>query len=380
MVVHARPDHSLRIPRPDLSQSLGTPNACTGCHADKPASWASDAIDAWFGADWRQHPQFAEALAAGRAGKADALPKLQHLAGDPEMPAIARASALDLLRGYEGGLATATEALSDADPAVRRAAVAVLERMRPGTRLAQVGPLLSDPVRSVRVEAARVLSSVPAADFEPALRARFEAALVEFRAVQEAALDMPGSHLNLAVLDENQSKPAEAVQHYLAALKLDPDFTAARLNLARLYSTIGQPQDAERILREGIARVPDQGDLHYSLGLLLAEQRRLGDAITALADAARLLPERPRVQYNYALALQQASRRPEAEIALLKAQGLAPNDRSIAYALAVFYSQDRRWFLAIPWAEKLVALDPTDPQARQFLAQLRASAQRDGSR
>jgi tetratricopeptide (TPR) repeat protein len=380
MVVHSRPDHSLRIPRPDLLQSLGTPNACAGCHADKPASWASEAIDRWFGADWRQRPQFAEALAAGRDGKPDALPKLQQLAGNAEMPAVARASALDLLRGYEGGVAAASEALGDPDPAVRRAAVAVLERMRPGTRLAQVGPLLSDPVRAVRVEAARVLSSVPVADFEPALRTRFEAALAEFRAVQEATLDMPGSHLNLAVLAENQGQPRDAVPHYLAALRLDPDFTPARLNLARLYSTIGQPQDAERILREGIARVPNQGDLHYSLGLLLAEQRRLGDAITALAEAARLLPERPRVLYNYALALQQAGRRPEAELALLKAQSLAPTDRSVAYALAVFYGQDRRWFLAIPWAEKLVALDPADPQAQQFLAQLRASAQRDGNR
>ena len=98
------------------------------------------------------------------------------------------------------------------------------------------------------------------------------------------------------------------------------------------------------------------------------------------SSTKRLLPERPRVQYNYALALQQTGRRPEAEVALLKAQSLTPTDRSVAYALAVFYSQDRRWFLAIPWAEKLVALDPADPQAQQFLAQLRASAQRDGSR
>ncbi len=35
MVIHARQDHSLRVPRPDLSQSLGSPNACTQCHTDK---------------------------------------------------------------------------------------------------------------------------------------------------------------------------------------------------------------------------------------------------------------------------------------------------------------------------------------------------------
>ena len=36
MVVDPRHDHSMRIPRPDLSVTLGTPNACNNCHRDKP--------------------------------------------------------------------------------------------------------------------------------------------------------------------------------------------------------------------------------------------------------------------------------------------------------------------------------------------------------
>ncbi|MGC4003762.1 MAG: cytochrome c3 family protein [Pirellulales bacterium] len=32
MVVHRRRDHSIRIPRPDLSVKLGVPNACNQCH------------------------------------------------------------------------------------------------------------------------------------------------------------------------------------------------------------------------------------------------------------------------------------------------------------------------------------------------------------
>jgi tetratricopeptide (TPR) repeat protein len=86
------------------------------------------------------------------------------------------------------------------------------------------------------------------------------------------------------------------------------------------------------------------------------------------------------VHYVKALALQRLGRRAEAEAALLKAQSLAPSDRATIYALAVFYAQDRRWFLAIPWAEKLVSLDPADPQAQQFLAQVRAGAQADPGR
>jgi predicted CXXCH cytochrome family protein len=381
MVVHSRPDHSLRVPRPDLSATLGTPNACTGCHSDKPASWAAEAVERWYGRERARDPHFAQAFAAARAGRAEAAPALDRLAGDADTPAIVRATALDLLRGYgEAVLPAAIQSLADADPAVRRAAVAALEGARPGTRLAQVGPLLSDPVRAVRIEAARVLSSVPLAEFDAAQRARFEQALAELVGAQKVSLDMPGAHLNLAAVAENQGRPAEAEAEYLAALKLDPDFAPARLNLARFYSVGGRPRDGERILRDGLARLPEQGELRYSLGLLLAEQNRLPEAAAELTQAARLLPDRSRVHYNQSLALQRLGRRTEAEVALLKAQSLSPADRAITYALAVFYAQDRRWFLAIPWAEKLVSLDPADPQAQQFLERVRTGAQADPGR
>ncbi len=40
MVVDWRADHSLRVPRPDLTLETGTPNACSQarCHNDKPDS------------------------------------------------------------------------------------------------------------------------------------------------------------------------------------------------------------------------------------------------------------------------------------------------------------------------------------------------------
>ena len=41
MVVDPRRDHSLRVPRPDLSAKLGTPNACNDCHANRDTRWAA---------------------------------------------------------------------------------------------------------------------------------------------------------------------------------------------------------------------------------------------------------------------------------------------------------------------------------------------------
>ena len=50
MVVDARRDHGMKIPRPDLTAVTGAPNACTGCHAAKSAAWAAAAAAGWYGA------------------------------------------------------------------------------------------------------------------------------------------------------------------------------------------------------------------------------------------------------------------------------------------------------------------------------------------
>jgi predicted CXXCH cytochrome family protein len=44
MVIDRRHDHSFRVPRPDISAKLGTPNTCKDCHTDKSAEWAASAI------------------------------------------------------------------------------------------------------------------------------------------------------------------------------------------------------------------------------------------------------------------------------------------------------------------------------------------------
>lgn len=93
MGVDRRRDHSLRIPRPDLSVRLGTPNACTDCHADRTAAWASAAIDRLHGARERP-PHYGEVLNAARGGDLAAAPELARLSQDPAQPAIVRATAL----------------------------------------------------------------------------------------------------------------------------------------------------------------------------------------------------------------------------------------------------------------------------------------------
>ena len=67
MVIHTRHDHSFRVPRPDLSVAIGTPNACTQCHRDRSDRWAADAAKAWWGDRAQREPPYGETIRpAGR--------------------------------------------------------------------------------------------------------------------------------------------------------------------------------------------------------------------------------------------------------------------------------------------------------------------------
>jgi predicted CXXCH cytochrome family protein len=371
MQIQARPDHSMRVPRPDLTVAIGTPNACNSCHDDKSAQWAADTVTRWFGAKQRA-PHYGQAFAAARNGEAGAAEALLAIVGDPSQPAVVRATALEPLRNLgDAGLNARIEATRDADGEVRATAAAGLDTLPASQRVPTLAPLLKDPLRAVRIAAARSLASLPADQFDARVRRDFDAALAEYIAAQSVALDMPGANLNLGALYESTGQPAQAEGHYQHALKIDPDFSPARANLSRFYSTQSRNSDAEKVLVEGLKRQPDQGELQYSLGLLLAEEQRLPEAVQALAKASALLPGQARVHYNLGLALQQTGQRQAAESALLKAQRIDPTDPATPYALAVLYAQNGQRDKALAAAEQLQSLRRGDAQAAQLLQRLR---------
>ncbi len=370
MVVDPRSDHSFRVPRPDLSVKLGVPNTCNDCHADKSSQWAAEAVVRWYGDD-RGGPEYASALAAGRSADPEAVGDLSSLAMDLTQPDIVRATAGELLQ-RQGPEATPVIAklAQDHDPLVRTTAAGGLDRLPPEDRVPAVAPLLSDPIRAVRMEAARVLASVPVEYFDGEQREAFESAIEEYRETQLANTDTPGAHQNLGIVAASMGEYEQAIESYRSALDIDPGFLPAQLNLATLYNQLGRNTEAEEVLRAAIRQSPDNGELRYSLGLLLAEENRLEDAARSLRQAAELMPSRARVRYNYALALQHLGRRGEAEQELLKAHEAQPNDPAIVNALVIFYVQQRRLDLALKYAWELVRLAPDQPGPRDMVERL----------
>lgn len=373
MVNDWRLDHSLRVPRPDLSRALGTPNACNApaCHDDKGVEWAVQHFTRWYGLT--QKPHYGPVLAAGRARSPDAAPRLVELARDRLRPVIVRATALELLRGYPGAETEAAlrEALGDEEPLLRAAAADTLEGLSPDQALKLFFPLLNDPARAVRLQAARHLAAVPAGAWPASKRAAYQKSLEELKRVYAFQADFPQGRYNLGNLyvDLGQTGPAEA--HYLKAIDFDSKFFPARMNLALLYNATGRNAPAELQYRAVLADYPANGEAAYSLGLLLAEERRTAEAEAWLRLAADRLPAMPRVHYNFGLLLQSLGKPGEAESALLRALALEPDDPDFLYAVALHYLQRQDWSRAECYADRLATRHPANPAGPALLDAIR---------
>ena len=342
MGVDYRPDHSFRIPRPDLSLALDTPNACSRCHVDKTVKWSVDAMGKWYGE--KKRPHYGTTLAAGRQQDPEALAALVRLATDRLYPDIVRATALSLASSYPNmvALEALKRALSDESAILRHTAVNRLAIPDPEQRMALVGPLLYDPVRAVRIEAARSLTAAGQHGLGPSLGQPYEKALAEYIRTMERTGDFAASRHNLGNLYADLGQMDRAIGHYRKAIAIDRLFYPAKVNLAMLYNAQGQKDQAEALLREVADEYPDLYEIKYSLGLLLAEKKAYDAAVIYLGDAAAGLPQRSRIHYNLALLLKQLNRKTEAESALNRALLADPGNPDYLYALAVLYMESGR--------------------------------------
>jgi tetratricopeptide (TPR) repeat protein len=370
MIVDGRRDHSLRVPRPDLSVAIGTPNACTGCHRDRPAKWAADVVERWVGG--RPRPaHYGGTLDAGRRDLPNAGRQLVSLLSDATAPAIVRATAVSLLRYRSVAAIQALErALTDPEPLVRLAAVGAADSLGLDSRLSLLGRLLDDPLRAIRIEAARALADAPAERLVPEQRAALDRGIAEYRRAQAINADRAEAHLSLGILADRRREWDTAQQAYERAISLDPTFVPAYVNLADHYRGRDQDERGEQLLGQGLARVPGAAALHHALGLLLVRRGRTAEALVALGRAAELAPGAARYAYVHAVALNSTGAGDRALSVLKRAHERHPGDPDILVALTTM-SRDRGDHMAArAYAGKLLQVAPELPEARQLAREL----------
>ena len=372
MVVDARRDHSLRIPRPDLSVKIGTPNACTNCHTDKSAQWALDSVDKWYGHTTEGFQHFAETLHAGEAGAPGAQQSLERLVADGEQPAIARATALSLLANFAPPPTNEAvrAGVGDEWALVRRAAAHALSNTDPATSANALAPLLGDPVRAVRIEAAEVLAGLPARNLPTNVAVALHRATDEYISSQQLNADRPEAHMNLGLLYARENQFDKAEQELKISLSLDPSFAPGAVNLADLYRAQNRDDEGERVLRDAISRSPHDGSLEHALGLLMVRQKRDAQALEFLGAATRDEPGNARYAYVYAVALNDSGKTRAAIETLESSIKTHPYDHDSLMALVNFLEQSGDPAKALTYANRLDQLDPGNQQILQMLKEL----------
>ncbi len=365
-----RPDHSIRVPRPDLSVELGTPNACNRCHVDKTNEWSAEYTTKWYGSNKKYH--YGSTFNSARAGKPLDRTELISIVSDNLASTLVRATALSLLAAYPGNETTIIfRQIMESDKAIlRRTALISLSHFSLEEQIQLAAPLLGDPVKGVRIEAARVLTRIPADQLDKRWQESFTLALEEFKNTLLYLADFADSRLNLGALAIYAGKLNEAEEHFKKAVAIDRNFYAAHMNLAVLYSGQGENDLAENQLRQALDVNSDLADVNYSLGLLLSEQKQYKEAIKYLAKAAAGMPDNARVHYNLGQLLLFLGQDKEAEKALRQTIGIDPKNMNYLQVMAQFYYKRGQYDLARDIVKRMITVTPEHQMSQQMLQHL----------
>ena len=368
MVVDPRRDHSFRVPRPDLTEHLGVPNACQQCHRDKPPIWAAGQIKRWLGRDAAGFQHFGAALQAVRLSAPGAEALLRSALDDPATPPIAKGSLLEdagpLLSAIPDALRRSlhSEFVPERLGALRATQVMPLQR-----RWSLASHLLADSQRALRIEAARILAGT---GLTPEQTRQLEPALQELRTAAGIYASRPQWRMIAGSVETALGHSAQAVEQYQAALAIQPGFAQAYANLADLYRALGQEDKVDETLARGIESAPNDAALRYAQGLHLVRAGHKAAALAQFKRAVELAPDDAVYAYGYAVGLYSSRNKKPAFDFLAAHLRDHPNDRESLYLLTQMAIESDRPGALAPYRSRLEQFAGEDPRARQLFEAL----------
>ncbi|MGF1759854.1 tetratricopeptide repeat protein [Photobacterium sagamiensis] len=330
MQVDPRRDHSWQVPRPDLSQNIGTPNVCTSCHEDKSNVWADKQVGKWFPkSPYRNEAHFASAFYAAEIGYQNAGDSLSYIAQDVKQSDIIRASALQRLERYPGrnSIIALARAVNNENEMVRLGAIQGSAPYPFNQRWQIIEKLLSDPVLAVRAETAGALAG-NWQEMTPEQRKAMASPLQDYIDIQNFNADRGFGRTNLGNIYVAQGQFEQAEKEYLGAITVEPNFANSYANLADLYRGQGREKKAITLLKQGIKSQPDSAQLRYATGLAMFRQKNQAEAIRYLKQATEVGANNPQYWYVYGLAVE-SNDVPEAAKSLEKAFELSGNPQHL---------------------------------------------------
>ena len=373
MGVDARRDHSMQIPRPDLTINTGTPNACNKCHEDKTADWAMMHLSEWGQLRRDQQTERTLAFHAASLGQAKGQQTLQEIALSEAQPAIWRASAINALAlNNQSALTTLQLALTSSDPLIRQSAVRQAGNLPDNLKNELLLPLLGDKDLSVRLTLAFALAGIADVNLSTAQAQQLRTLDTEYRAIAERHLDQAEQHLSLGDYETRQGNIEAALRRYQTALTKNPQLLAAYINKADVEANSGNNQEAISTLERGLTQIADNPDLAFALGLAHIRNQDYRQGLTQLASAAKA--ESARYRYTYAIALHGQGKLHDAIRTLKGVSRKWPNNEEALQALVQFAAEADDTRTALEAVRQLTELAPNNRQYQVWRQQLERSA------
>ncbi len=333
MQIDDRRDHRWHLPKPAVSQQLGTPDVCLSCHTSKGSDWSTKHTKVWsMGKAPADDQPFAPVFAASNQGYREAASALSHIAQSASHADIIRASATARLApfGDTNTLIAVARGAKSPNELIRLAAAQGAANLPIAERWRVLSPLLSDEVLAVRAEA--VSSLMPQwVEFSRQQQEKIQPVLDEYLETQAFNADRGFSHVNRGNMLMYQGDFTAAKKAYLEGIRIEQGFDAAHLYLAELYRRLGDEHGARKQLKTGQQLNPNNGEFSYRLGLSEIRDKRYQKAEGYLKTATELSPDNARFHYVLGLALEKRVPQ-EAALSLAKAFQVSQNPQHL-YAL-----------------------------------------------
>jgi tetratricopeptide (TPR) repeat protein len=294
MIVDPRRDHSFKVPRPDLSVKLATPNACTTCHNDKSAKWAADHVSDWYPQGRSGTAHYAELFSRARRQSPNERDRkaLVELALNQQQPAIVRATSLSHLQenSDQADIEKVIPLLGAEEAMIRSATTRLFRNAPEQQRFQQLMPMLNDSVKSVRTQAVRELLNMPPDRFSQSDKQLVAKIMGEYQASLLATADFPQTQMALGGLAMATRNFKAAESAFREAVAMDPQLSQAWMIITRIQLAQSRLPAARKTMVEALRQNPDAVPFHRMLASISLQLRQPGVAVTLLKNADRLDP------------------------------------------------------------------------------------------
>jgi len=236
------------------------------------------------------------------------------------------------------------------------------------TLFSNLVPLLNDPIKSVRMEAANRLITFPKTKFNEIQYTALQKAMEEYLRSQEYVADFPTGRYNLGNFYSKLNIIPKAEENYREAIAIDNLFFPAKTNLALIYYRQGKTEMAASLFKDLVTNHPDVTDGYYYLALLYGEQQKYSEAISLLETATTKAGNNSRIFYNLGLLYQMTNQNEKCELTLVKGLSLDPGNFDILYALFAFQMKLNNPAKATIYIEQLKSFFPNNKDVQDLYA------------